>query len=127
MSDHINRRHLLQCAAGFTLPFAGARNANAQSSPLLVGGLPRVYEINRNFRNEGLDKQHNPEFTMLEVYEAFGDCTTVMDLTEAIIRDAAMFVARQSEYTALYPDVDISSMKLPFGDVLIDSVDWRRE
>lgn len=87
---------------------------------LLVGGLPRVYEINRNFRNEGLDKQHNPEFTMLEVYEAFGDCTTVMDLTEAIIRDAAMFVARQSEYAALYPDVDVSSMKLPFGDVLVD-------
>ena len=87
---------------------------------LLVGGLPRVYEINRNFRNEGLDKQHNPEFTMLEVYEAFGDCTTVMDLTEAIIRDAAMFVARQSEYTSLYPEVDVSSMKLPFGDVVID-------
>jgi lysyl-tRNA synthetase class 2 len=40
---------------------------------LLVGGMRRVYEINRNFRNEGLDKQHNPEFTVLELYEAFGD------------------------------------------------------
>jgi lysyl-tRNA synthetase class 2 len=43
---------------------------------LLVGGMRRVYEINRNFRNEGLDKQHNPEFTVVELYEAFGDMTT---------------------------------------------------
>lgn len=56
---------------------------------LLVGGMPRVFEINRNFRNEGLDKQHNPEFTMLEAYEAFGDMDTVMELTESLIRDAA--------------------------------------
>ena len=87
---------------------------------LLVGGMSRVYEINRNFRNEGLDKQHNPEFTMLEAYEAFGDCTTVMDLTETIIRDAAMFVARQPEYRALHPDLDVSSLKLPYGDIAID-------
>ncbi len=40
---------------------------------LLVGGMPRVFEINRNFRNEGIDRQHNPEFTMLELYQAFGD------------------------------------------------------
>src|SRR5262249_58045643 len=41
---------------------------------LLVGGFPRVYEINRNFRNAGLDKQHNPHVTMLEIYQAYGDC-----------------------------------------------------
>ncbi|MGH7130711.1 MAG: lysine--tRNA ligase [Phycisphaerales bacterium] len=60
---------------------------------LLVGGLPKVYEINRNFRNEGLDKQHNPEFTMLEAYQAFGDVESVMELTEELIRGAARFVA----------------------------------
>ncbi|CAN5799584.1 lysine--tRNA ligase [soil metagenome] len=59
---------------------------------LLVGGLPRVFEINRNFRNEGLDKQHNPEFTMLEAYCAFGDVETVMTLTEDLVRAAARMV-----------------------------------
>ena len=52
---------------------------------LLVGGFERVYELNRNFRNEGLSTRHNPEFTMLEVYEAFGDCATMMTLTEELI------------------------------------------
>src|SRR5438034_1121032 len=49
---------------------------------LLVGGLDRVYEIGRNFRNEGLSRKHNPEFTMLEAYEAFGDYETMMELVE---------------------------------------------
>jgi lysyl-tRNA synthetase, class II len=51
---------------------------------LIVGGLDRVYEINRNFRNEGIDTQHNPEFTMLEFYQAFADYTDLMELTEAL-------------------------------------------
>ncbi|MAE66073.1 MAG: lysine--tRNA ligase [Phycisphaeraceae bacterium] len=59
---------------------------------LLVGGLPRVYEINRNFRNEGVDRQHNPEFTSMEVYEAFGDYRSMMDLTEQLIRHLARTV-----------------------------------
>ncbi len=81
---------------------------------LLVGGMPRVYEINRNFRNEGLDKQHNPEFTMLEAYEAFGDCTTVMDMTEGVIRHCAAFVAREM-------GVDTAAgLRLPFGEASID-------
>ena len=57
---------------------------------LLVGGIPRVYEINRNFRNEGVDRRHNPEFTMLEAYHAFGDYQTMMELTEAMIRKVAL-------------------------------------
>lgn len=77
---------------------------------LLVGGMPRVYEINRNFRNEGLDRQHNPEFTMLEAYEAFGDCATVMELTESLVRDAAEAVARETG----------GGLRLPFGDLTID-------
>ncbi len=56
---------------------------------LLVGGFDRVYEINRNFRNEGLSTRHNPEFTMLEVYEGFGDCSSMMTLTEELITGLA--------------------------------------
>ncbi|MEM7355233.1 MAG: lysine--tRNA ligase, partial [Acidobacteriota bacterium] len=52
---------------------------------LLVGGIPRVYEINRNFRNEGISTRHNPEFTMLEFYWAYADYQAVMDLTEELI------------------------------------------
>ncbi|HYE60812.1 MAG TPA: lysine--tRNA ligase [Phycisphaerales bacterium] len=81
---------------------------------LLVGGMPRVYEINRNFRNEGLDKQHNPEFTMLEAYEAFGNAETVMALTEGAVRHLAFFVAREM-------GVDTSEgLRLPFGEWMID-------
>ena len=56
---------------------------------LTVGGLERVYEINRNFRNEGVSTRHNPEFTMLELYEAYATYIEVMDLTEGMIRDVA--------------------------------------
>ncbi|MFH1708087.1 MAG: lysine--tRNA ligase [Planctomycetota bacterium] len=56
---------------------------------LLVGGLERVYEINRNFRNEGISTRHNPEFTMLEVYQACGDFNAMMDLCEGVITAAA--------------------------------------
>ncbi|MCC6906600.1 MAG: lysine--tRNA ligase [Phycisphaerales bacterium] len=59
---------------------------------LLVGGMPRVYEINRNFRNEGVDRSHNPEFTMMEVYEAFGDYETMRELTEGLIHELAVEV-----------------------------------
>jgi len=59
---------------------------------LVVGGLERVYEINRNFRNEGVSTRHNPEFTMLELYEAYATYHEVMDLTEAVIRDTAQSV-----------------------------------
>ncbi len=56
---------------------------------LLVGGMRKVFELNRNFRNEGISKRHNPEFTMLESYEAFGDCETMLELTEGMIRASA--------------------------------------
>ena len=52
---------------------------------LLVGGIERVYEIGRVFRNEGISKKHNPEFTMMELYQAYGDYCTMMDLTEGLI------------------------------------------
>jgi lysyl-tRNA synthetase class 2 len=59
---------------------------------LTVGGLERVYEINRNFRNEGVSTRHNPEFTMLELYEAYATYHEIMDLTENVIRDVALEV-----------------------------------
>ena len=52
---------------------------------LIVGGMDRVFEIGRVFRNEGLDTRHNPEFTLLEAYQAFGDYRDMMELTEAIV------------------------------------------
>jgi lysyl-tRNA synthetase class 2 len=55
---------------------------------LLVGGMERVYEINRNFRNEGISTRHNPEFTMMEVYQAYADYREMMDLTEGVITAA---------------------------------------
>jgi lysyl-tRNA synthetase class 2 len=78
---------------------------------LLVGGMGRVFEINRNFRNEGLDKQHNPEFTMLELYHAFGDVRTVMDVTEELVRTCARFVAKRA---------GLERAVLPFGELRID-------
>ena len=54
----------------------------------MVGGIERVYELGRVYRNEGISQRHNPEFTMLEAYQAYGDYRSMMDLTEACIVDA---------------------------------------
>lgn len=64
---------------------------------LTVGGMERIYEINRNFRNEGVSTRHNPEFTMLELYEAYATYTEIMDLTEGVIRDVAKQVLGTTE------------------------------
>ena len=66
---------------------------------LVVGGFERVYEINRNFRNEGLSTRHNPEFTMLELYTTGWDYRDTMDLTEELIRTAAQEVLGKTEVT----------------------------
>jgi lysyl-tRNA synthetase class 2 len=59
----------------------------------VVGGIERVYEINRNFRNEGADSTHSPEFAMLEAYEAYGDYNTMAALTQTLIQDAAVAIS----------------------------------
>src|SRR5260221_547797 len=59
---------------------------------LVVGGIEKVFEINRNFRNEGISTRHNPEFTMLEFYEAYQDYNYLMDLTESLLRETAQKV-----------------------------------
>src|SRR5262245_1758388 len=56
---------------------------------LLVGGFEKVYEVNRNFRNEGISRRHNPEFTMLEVYQAYGDYESMMELVQGMIATIA--------------------------------------
>lgn len=66
---------------------------------LLVGGLDRVYEINRSFRNEGVSTRHNPEFTMLEVYEAYGNYETMMQLTQDLITSVARELTGKDEIT----------------------------
>ena len=74
---------------------------------LVVGGLERVYEINRNFRNEGVSTRHNPEFTMLELYEAYATYHEVMDLTEGLIRDVANEVLATTAVTWEGAEIDL--------------------
>ncbi len=89
---------------------------------LLVGGFDRVYEINRNFRNEGINTQHNPEFTMLEAYRAFGDCGTVMDLTERLIAETASAAGKGLKMTVGGVEVDFTPpfKRLPLLQALRD-------
>ena len=81
---------------------------------LVVGGLEKVYEINRNFRNEGISSMHNPEFTMLEFYTACFDCRDVMQMTEELLAAGAARVAKDRRLS--YKGRDIS-FELPFARV----------
>jgi lysyl-tRNA synthetase, class II len=83
---------------------------------LLVGGLERVYELGRNFRNEGVDREHNPEFTMLELYEAYGDYETMMRIAEDLIRACASAVNGSLDWTFRGRPLDLSS---PFRRVTV--------
>lgn len=74
---------------------------------LVVGGFDRVYEINRNFRNEGVSTRHNPEFTMLELYQAYATYTEIMDLTEGVIRDTAKVVIGSTQLHWDGADIDV--------------------
>src|ERR1051326_3872106 len=80
---------------------------------LLVGGMEKVYEVGRVFRNEGIDARHNPEFTMLELYEAYGDYHSMMDLTEGLIVACVQALG--------------AGMRLPYGERTIDyTPPWQR-
>ena len=80
---------------------------------LLVGGMEKVFEINRVFRNEGLDTRHNPEYTLLELYQAYADYEVMMEITEEVVASAAEQIC--------------GSAKLAFGETTIDySRPWRR-
>ncbi|MBD1564288.1 lysine--tRNA ligase [Vibrio sp. SA48] len=73
---------------------------------LVVGGFDRVFEINRNFRNEGLSPRHNPEFTMMEFYQAYADYKDLMDLTEEMLSTVALSV--------------LGSTSMPYGDQVVE-------
>ena len=79
---------------------------------LVVGGLDRVYEINRNFRNEGISTQHNPEFTMLEFYQAYSNYHDLMDLTEELLRGLVKKVC--------------GSLTVRYGEHEVDFSQWQR-
>jgi lysyl-tRNA synthetase, class II len=80
---------------------------------LLVGGMEKIFEINRNFRNEGLSTRHNPEFTMMELYQAYADYNTMMDLTEEMV---SHLIEQHCQGTTL-----------PFGEMEINYArPWRR-
>ena len=74
---------------------------------LIVGGLERVYEIGRVFRNEGVDTRHNPEFTLMELYQAYTDYNGMMDLTEAMFRDLAQKVCGSTTITYGDKQIDL--------------------
>jgi lysyl-tRNA synthetase, class II len=80
---------------------------------LLVGGMERVYEIGRVFRNEGISTKHNPEFTMLELYQAYGDYQSMMDLTEGVISACVQALG--------------GGMQRPYGEATVDyTTPWKR-
>ena len=80
---------------------------------LLVGGMERIYEINRNFRNEGISTKHNPEFTMMELYQAYSDYNGMMELTEGLVTSLAKKL--------------LGNYEIPFGERKIDLTPlWRR-
>lgn len=83
---------------------------------LVVGGFERVYEINRNFRNEGLSTRHNPEFTMLELYWAYADYLDLMGLVERMMRGAAEAVIGSAKFTSQGRDYDFTR---PFRRVTV--------
>ena len=87
---------------------------------LLVGGLERVYEINRSFRNEGLSTRHNPEFTMLEAYAAYQDCAFWMEAIQELIGDAAKALRGSLQFTYQGRQVDLSPPweRVSFADAM---------
>jgi lysyl-tRNA synthetase, class II len=87
---------------------------------LIVGGFERVYEIGKDFRNEGIDRSHNPEFTMLEFYEAFADYRDMMDLVEELLASVAREATGGTQVTYQGTEVDLSPpfRRVPFVQAL---------
>src|SRR5262249_21956716 len=79
---------------------------------LIVGGIPRVYELSRIFRNEGISIQHNPEFTMLEFYQAYSDYRDLIDLTQSMLTHVVESV--------------VGSLEVPFQEHTLDFRHWQR-
>ena len=128
--EHLTRRNFMEVETPMMQPIPGGATAkpfkthhNALGMDLylriapelylkrlLVGGFERVFEINRNFRNEGLSTRHNPEFTMLEFYQAYADYNDLMDLSGELLRNVAIDATGSSE-------IEFQGAKLDFGHV----------
>ena len=95
---------------------------------LIVGGMERVYEIGRVFRNEGLDTRHNPEFTLMELYQAYTDYNGMMDLTENLYRHVAQEVLGTTviEYNGVQMDLGKPFERITMVDAVkkYAGVDW---
>ena len=107
--------HLNALDIGLTLRIA----TELHLKRLMVGGMHKVYEIGRNFRNEGVDRQHNPEFTSMEVYEAFGNYETMMELTENLIRRLAFMMSETGiiEWSGHSIDYATSFRKVTYAEL----------
>jgi len=89
---------------------------------LIVGGLEKVYELGRVFRNEGIDVRHNPEFTSVEIYQAFADFNDLMDITEGIIVDAAKTVLGTTVINYQGTEIDLSKVRrISMNDAVLEA------
>lgn len=96
---------------------------------LLVGGFDKVFELNRNFRNEGLSRQHNPEFTMVEIYQAFGDRSTMKELVETMVTTIAQKVCgtlKLERPNGAVVDLTAPWREVPYEDLIREraGADW---
>lgn len=97
---------------------------------LLVGGYDKVFELGKDFRNEGLDRSHNPEFTVLEIYEAYGDCSTMMELIQSLVSSCSQEVCGTMALpaTATRPAIDLTPpwRVAPYHDLVREHLgaDW---
>lgn len=96
---------------------------------LIVGGLDRVYDMSKNFRNEGIDRTHNPEFTMLEAYQAYADFNDMMELTEALYAESCRRVngtlsitvqGRELDFTPPWPRIEMTEAIERFAGIAVD-------
>jgi lysyl-tRNA synthetase class 2 len=95
---------------------------------LIVGGMDRVYEMNRNFRNEGLDRTHNPEFTCLEIYQAYGDMRTMQELIQSMVTHLAETIFGKMEFEWMENTIDLKTpwREVPYHDLVQEHLgdDW---
>ncbi len=95
---------------------------------LIVGGMDRVYEMNRNFRNEGLDRTHNPEFTCLEIYQAYGDMRTMQELIQSMFTHLAETIFGKMEFEWMGNTINLTApwREVPYYDLIKEHLgsDW---
>ncbi|MCF7818426.1 MAG: lysine--tRNA ligase [Kiritimatiellales bacterium] len=95
---------------------------------LIVGGMDRVYEMNRNFRNEGLDRTHNPEFTALEIYQAYGDMRTMQELIQSMVTHVAEKIFQKLEFEWMGNTISLQTpwREVAYHDLIKENLgaDW---